>query len=198
MLQPPAERRRIRRHIDNLGHEDDLTSYRAMAYLIRYYGARALEALVEASYSPNVRVRYRVAWALGHTLDPRAFEPLVRLVEDPDPAVRYDSTLGLGILGDPRVIEVLLDLARRCHHDWPAFNGFDRLGLQAAPVMEQLLQEPDAHLRHGAMAVLARLALDHRNGHCAELVRGCLTDPDANVRADAQYWVEELETGRRE
>jgi len=58
--------------------------------------------------------------------------------------------------------------------------------------MEQLLQEPAAHLRHGAMQVLARIALDHDDAHCIELVRGCLEDPDRSVREEARYWLEEL------
>lgn len=192
MTSDAAVRRRIRRHIVTLAHEDDETSYRAMRYLIRYYGSRALDELIEASYSRNVVVRYRAASALGHTRDPRACEPLVRLVEDPDPAVRYESTIALGILGDPRVIAVLIALARRKHADWPAFNGFDRLGFEAVPVMEQLLRDSDPDLRGGAMDVLARIALDHRDAHCIELVRGCLEDADQTVRADACYWLEEL------
>lgn len=197
MANTAAQLRRIRRHIERMGDADIQVSYQAMSYLIRYYGVRALDDLIEASYSVNPITRYRAAWALGHTHDPRAFEPLLRLTEDPDPAVRYDTTVALGILGDPRVIEVLIALARRKHHDWPAFYAFSKLGLPALPVMENLLREPDADLRGGALDVLAGLVEKHRDPHCLELVRSCLGDPDARLREEARDWLAELQVPER-
>lgn len=198
MANTAAQLRRIRRHIERMGDADNQVSYQAMSYLIRYYGVRALDELIEASYSENPITRYRAAWALGHTHDPRAIEPLLRLTEDPNPAVRYDTTVALGILGDPRVIDVLIALGRRKHHDWPAFYAFSKLGLPAVPIMEGLLREPDSDLRGGALDVLARFAKQYRDPHCLELVRSCLGDPDAQLREEARDWLAELGVSERE
>lgn len=190
MNNPPAVQRRIRRHIENLGHPDQELAAHAEAYLIRYYGVRALDDLIEATRSDNAMTRFRAAWVLGYTHDPRAFEPLVPLVEDPDPVVRYETTIALGILGDPRVVPILTELARRNHEDWPAFYAFSKLGRPAIPAMEELLREPHPALRHGALDVLGGLAKEDRDGHCLELVRACLQDPEPIIRSDARYWLE--------
>lgn len=192
MSNPPAVQRRIRRHIENLGHPDQELAAHAEAYLIRYYGMRALDDLIEATRSDNPHTRFRAAWVLGYTRDPRAFEPLVPLVEDPDPVVRYETTIALGILGDPRVVPILTELARRNHEDWPAFYAFSKLGRPAIPVMEEFLREPDPVLRRGAVDTLGGLAEDDGEVHCMELIQACLQDPEPDVRADAHFWLTEL------
>jgi HEAT repeat protein len=192
MSNPPAVQRRIRRHIENLGHSDQELAAHAEAYLIRYYGVRALDDLIEATRSDNAMTRFRAAWVLGYTHDPRAFESLVSLVEDPDSVVRYETTIALGILGDPRVVPVLTELARRNHEDWPAFYAFSKWGRPAIPVMEELLRESDPALRHGALNVLGGFAQEYADAHCVQLVRSCLQDPEPSIRSDAHYWLEEL------
>src|SRR5579872_3031502 len=98
MPNKTAEKRRIKHHIANLNSPDQKVSARAEGYLIRYYGARALEQLTEACSHPNPVVRFRAVWALAYTHDPRAYETILHLADDADERVRYDATIALGIL----------------------------------------------------------------------------------------------------
>jgi HEAT repeat protein len=72
---------RMTKHINDLDSADENVSARAEGYLIRYYGAKALEPLIVACSHSNPQVRFRSAWILGHTHDPRAFDPLLRLTQ---------------------------------------------------------------------------------------------------------------------
>lgn len=189
MATSPDRQRRIRRHIANLNSPDARTSERAEQYLIRYYGASALNELLEACDSRNPVVRFRAAWALGHTRDPRAFETLLRLTDDPDKGVRYDATLALGMLGDPRALQPLTAYFWSRDESRPGADGLCRLGLVSVPVLEDALRRGDPDLRWTAARVLGWLAEEHQDPRCIELLRGCLEDADREVREEASEWL---------
>ncbi len=62
-------------HVANLGSPDQKIARRAEDCLIRYYGSRALEPLIEACADANSQVRDRAVWALGKTHDPALTKP---------------------------------------------------------------------------------------------------------------------------
>ncbi len=105
-------RRRIAGHIASLGSADGETALDAERRLIRF-GAKAVDALLDAASDPRPQVRYRAVWALGKSGADRAFPVICALTEDEDGAVRYDATLALGELGDPRAVPFLEELAQR-------------------------------------------------------------------------------------
>lgn len=105
-------RRRIAKHIDNLGSPDDKTAQQAERYLIRF-GRKGVEPLIEVASSPDPQVRFRAVWALGKSRDSRALPTILHLTDDPDERVCYDAILALGELGDTRAVPVLGEIARR-------------------------------------------------------------------------------------
>jgi len=134
---------------------------RAENYLLRWYGARALEPLIAACSDPNMQVRYRSGWVLGSTHDARAYEPILQLTQDPDGFVRYEAAIALGILGDERAIVPLISLMQQPDEehfvDSAAAMGLVRLGQTAIPaLLEILTRGPEAHQCDAAW-VLGRL-----------------------------------------
>ncbi|MGI4792033.1 MAG: HEAT repeat domain-containing protein [Janthinobacterium lividum] len=104
--------RRIEKHIANLGSSDDNEALHAEICLIRF-GAKAIDALLNAAVDSRSQIRYRAVWALGKSREHRAFSTICSLAEDEDEAVRYDATLSLGELGDPHAIPFLEELVQR-------------------------------------------------------------------------------------
>lgn len=190
-----VESRRIQRHIENLNNEDQKVSSNAERYLIRYYGVRALEPLLESCRHPNPVVRFRAAWALGYTQDPRAYEAILQLTDDPDDGVRYDATIALGILGDERGIEPLTRVFLAHDPSRPGALGFSQIGLKTVPVLEELLRNGDPRVRQRAINVIGGFANDHEDTHCIELLESCANDSDPIIRAEAEFWLEEI-TGK--
>ena len=129
---------RIAKHIANLNSPDQEVSRRAEDYLIRYYGARALEPLLAACDHPNPVVRYRAVWALACTHDSRAYETILRLIDDPDEGVRYDATLALGILGDRRAVRPLVEIALCDDATRPASGALARMRSVGIPALLEI------------------------------------------------------------
>lgn len=182
---PSAKRvkRRIGQHIANLNDPDNKVSSNAEWYLIRYYGIRAFEPLVEACSHPNPIVRLRAAWVLGHTHDPRAYETILRLTEDPDGKVRYDAAIALGILGDIRSVASLIALMsspddQSCI-DSAAAMGLVRLGRPAVSSLLPLLQSGTPSLRRMAASVLGGIGDDVAIEPLATLLSD--DEPDARI-----------------
>jgi HEAT repeat protein len=176
---------RIRRHIDNLNSPDEAVSSRAEGYLMRYYGARALEPLIEACDHPNPVVRFRALWALAHTRDRLAYDTILRLMDDPDERVRYDATVALGVLGDLRAVEPLAEPLLRDDETRPAVMAFIRLGPATIPAMEEILRKGNARARWQAIQVLGNFD-DER---ALALIQQYRDDPDASVREHADHCV---------
>lgn len=181
--------KRIARHIaalnspDTEGIQKD-AAFRAQSYLIRYYGARALEPLLEVTYHLNPVVRYRAAHALGYAKDARALDTLLRLTRDPVGEVRYDAAMALGVLGDERAIDPLIALMstsdlENCV-DSAAATALMRLGKPAIPALLALLQNglPDTRVRSMTANVLGGIG-DER---AIDVLAGLLSDDDADMR----------------
>jgi HEAT repeat protein len=186
------EKRRINQHIINLNSPDPKVSARAEGYLIRYYGARALEPLLEACHHPNPVVRFRAVWALAYTHDPRAYETLLRLTDDPDEGVRYDATIALGILGDDRAIEPLIQMHSRHDATRPGGMAFRRLGLVSVPGLLDVLRRGNPAVRWSVVQVLGDFAEAFGDQRCIELLHDCRNDPDSMVRENTELWLNEI------
>lgn len=110
-------RRRIGRHIANLGNADEPVARKAESRLLRS-GKKAVRQLLEVVSSDNPQVRLRAVYLLGKSGDEQVFPVILRLVCDPDEHVRYDAVMSLGYLGDPHAIPVLEEIAK--HREDPA------------------------------------------------------------------------------
>lgn len=188
-----VEKRRIHQHITNLNSPDEKVSVRAQGYLIRYYGSRALQPLLEACDHSNPVVRFRAVWALGYTHDPRAYETILRLTEDPDEGVRFDATIALGILGDERAIEPLKQIFLRNDVSRQAAGmGFDRMGVKSVPALIELLEQGNPEVRLSVTQVLGGFAQDFSDQRSIELLQVAANDPDPAVRENAEFWLEEI------
>lgn len=181
----PSERRalkQIHRHVAALAHPEGKIAKRAESTLIRYYGARALEALIAACADPNPQMRYRAVYTLGRTQDARAFETILALTEDPVGEVRYDAAIALGRLNDPRAVAPLIALMSEpdkeyCVND-AAATALGYLGLVAVPAVIEALQHGSADARRFAPYVLGGLG----NPAAIPALHELLADPDDYTR----------------
>jgi HEAT repeat protein len=187
-----TDKRRINQHIENLSSADDEVSNRAKVLLMRHYGNRALDELIECCSHVNPAVRFRAVWALGHTQDSRAYETILRLIDDEDEAVRYDATLALGILGDERAIVPLVDIWLGDDQKRPAVDAISKMGLKAFSAVEGVLKFGYPHARWSAVAVLGSFSQEFADVRSMELLQESLNDKDSDVRAHAEYWLQEL------
>jgi len=177
-----AAAKRIKEHIANLGSPDEKVARRAEGLLIRCYGSRALESLIEACSDANVQVRDRAVWALGKTHDSRAYETILCLTTDSEGYVRYDAAMALGVLGDERAIGPLIALMQKPDDqhcvDSAAAMGLNRLGRTAVPALLDVLQNGANLARRLAADVLGGIG-DKR---AVEPLTGLLCDSDKDVR----------------
>lgn len=153
--------RRIQRHVANLAYADNDVAMRAGQTLIRTYGPRALEPLLESCRHPSAQVRFLAVWALAHTRDPRALESILRLTADRDPRVRYDAVMGLGVHGDARGLPTLLEWVQQPDDGndtaGAAAMALVRMGEVAIPAVERLLNEANLPNRDRLESVLRGL-----------------------------------------
>ncbi len=105
--QPPRSKIRMAKWVADLSSSERKIAEHAEACLIRHYGGRSTELLIQACLDASPAVRFRAVWILGKSKDVRAFDSIVVLLEDPDPSVQYDAAYALGELGDPRGFEIL-------------------------------------------------------------------------------------------
>jgi HEAT repeat protein len=192
MPKETVEIRRIKHHITNLNSPVEKVSSRAEDYLIRYYGSRASEQLMEACLHPNPVVRFRAVWALGYTHDPQAYETILHLMDDHEETVRYDATLALGILGDERAIEVLTRILLSNDETRPAADALSRMGIKAVPALMVALDQGDSPVRWSALQVLGNLAKDFGDVGCIESLQAYANDPDAMVGDNTAFWLDEI------
>lgn len=84
---------------------------RALAFMAREDGARALPRVlaVAGDSEASGRLRIAAAWTLGHPLKtfPEAVDALAGLLQDPDPGLRAEAVRSLSLVGTPRALQVL-------------------------------------------------------------------------------------------
>ena len=91
--------------------KNETNPYRAMLAL-RKIGAPAIEALIKAQKSKNIKVRERATETLGDIGEPIAFEALVQTLRDDDDHMRERAAEALGKIGDIRATKPLLNALR--------------------------------------------------------------------------------------
>jgi HEAT repeat protein len=192
MSKETREQRRIRHQINNLNSPEFKVSVRGEHYLIRFYGVRALDQLLEACDHPNPVVRFRAAWALAYTHDPRSYETILRLTDDPEERVRYDAVIALGILGDERAIEPLIRMLLSNDETRPAGSGLDRMGLKTVPALIGILHHCNPDVRVIVVDILGGFAKKFGDERCLELLKEFIQAPGLEVRKNAEYWLDEI------
>ncbi len=111
--QPKSEAEPIAETIDSLveklSSSDGLKRQSARQELA-FIGSPAIPALLKALQSPNERVRWEAAKALGEIRDPLAAPGLVQALEDEEPAVRWlaaSALIALGRASLPSLLQAL-------------------------------------------------------------------------------------------
>ncbi len=105
-------RRRIQKHLAHLGSTDEAIAQKAERRLI-WFGRKAVEQVLPATFSPDPKVRFRAVWVLGKSQDERTLPAILRLTDDPDKRVRYDAVLALGESGHPQAVSALQAIRQR-------------------------------------------------------------------------------------
>ncbi|MBI2934842.1 MAG: HEAT repeat domain-containing protein [Chloroflexi bacterium] len=123
--------------ISQLGSEDESTRDRARRSLVET-GQPAVQALIKAMASDNLRVRWQAAKALGELADPTAAPSLLAALQDPVFDVRWLAVEGLIALG----------------------------GRAAEPTLRMIVQHADIMaVRDGAHHILNHLAMTDKDEH---------------------------------
>jgi len=153
-------RERIAYHISNFADPEVKIACRAEGFLIRCYGDRALDQLVEACQHDDPKVRWRAAWTLGQIGNAEAFEAILNATSDPVSFVRFEAAWALGILGDPRAIEPLVNLVFSPDPLKPSFaaiQGLCELGDLAIPAVSCFIDHPDNEIRFTAISLIDKI-----------------------------------------
>lgn len=183
--------KRLSRRDRRLVEEILLSAARTVKGETRARVAAALEALGsvrEAIRALRSRRRWKRADAaenLGLMRSREAVEPLVALMNDPEPEVRIRAARALGIIrGSTSIrplVRALADPSR-----WSAIRVAEILisvGAEAADELLAAFESLPRHARLSALDVLGRI----RSLRAVGLMKRCLDDPDADIRARAAH-----------
>jgi HEAT repeat protein len=155
----------INRLLDKLADRDGLQRQDARQQLVDM-GKPAVPYLMKALRSPNERVRWEAAKALGQIRDPIAAPALVQTLEDDESAIRWLAAKGLIVLGRASLRPLLealeghsdsLWMREGAHH---VLHTLIREGMadDAIPVMEALEDiEPSIEVPIAAYNVLRKM-----------------------------------------
>jgi len=86
---------------------------RAVHLLASIKDERAVDALIEALESEDLKLRYHAAFALAKTADKKATLPLIKALKDKDFYVRQGAAFALGKIRDERAVDSLIEAYRR-------------------------------------------------------------------------------------
>ena len=153
-------KRNVATLIARLGSADDAEAAEAEDYLIDE-GASAVEPLVDATRSPDPRVRFRAVWALGKIGDLRGVEAVIQLTHDEDEQVSYDAIMALGKFPSAEVIPNLLNWLRQPNTEssLPSAAGtaLIEIGEPALPHLVPLVGNPSAEVRERALQIIDQI-----------------------------------------
>jgi HEAT repeat protein len=148
-------------------------------------------ALRLALKNPDPNIRWRAAMALGEQSDVPAVPDLARLLYDPDKLVQNVAAGALAQIGTRQAVYAL---AAGLGSAQPStvnntMNGLLQLGPAAVPTLISILDSTNSQARRNAVTILGYIA-DPKAAPVLER-KGAL-DPDAEVRAEAQWALEEI------
>jgi HEAT repeat protein len=151
----------------------------------------ALAALRLALWDSDPNIRWRAAMALGEQRDAAAVPRLERLLQDPEKLVQNVAANALAQIGTPEAADAL---AAGLGSAQPStvnntMNGLQRLGSAAVPVLTSILKSGNPQARRNAATLLGYIAEPQAVPALQEAVK----DPDADVRAEAQWALGEIE-----
>lgn len=150
----------------------------------------ALAALRLALRDPNANIRWRAAMALGDQRDAAAVPGLERLLQDPDPLVQNVAANALAQIATPEAIDALAGglggaQPSTVHN---TMKGLQRLGSAAVPMLTSILKSGNPQARRNSATLLGYLA----DPTTAPLLQQAASDPDADVRTEAQWALGEI------
>jgi hypothetical protein len=150
----------------------------------------ALAALRLALWDPNPNIRWRAAMALGAQGDAQAVPRLARLLQDPEKLVQNVAANALAQVGTPEAIDALAGGLGSAQPSTAnnTMNGLQRLGAAAVPVLTSILKSGTPQARHNAATVLGYIA----DPQAVPALQRATSDPDADVRAEAQWALGEI------
>lgn len=155
----------INQLIEQLGDRDGIRRQDAREKLVEI-GSPAVPYLIKVLRSPNERVRWEAAKALGEIRDPWAAPALVQTLEDDEAAIRWLAATGLISLGRPSLRPLLEALEKHSDSMWMRegthriLHALVREGIaeDALPVLEALEDiEPAVEVPIAAYHVLHKL-----------------------------------------
>jgi HEAT repeat protein len=150
----------------------------------------ALAALRLALQDQDPNIRWRAAMALGDQRDAAAVPGLARLLQDPDPLVQNVAANALAQIGTPEATNALavgLGSAQPSTVQ-NTMKGLQRLGSVAVPTLTSILKSGNRQARHNAATLLGYLA----DPATSPTLQQAVSDPDADVRAEAQWALGEI------
>ena len=150
----------------------------------------ALAALRAGLLDPDPNIRWRAAMALGEQQDALAVPRLARLLLDPDKLVQNVAANALAQIGSPEAIDALaagLGSAQPSTVN-STMNGLQRLDIAAVPVLTSILKSSNALARRNAATLLGYIA----DSQAVPALQQAASDPDADVRAEAQWALGEI------
>jgi HEAT repeat protein len=151
----------------------------------------ALAALRLALRDPNPNIRWRAAMALGEQRDAKAVPGLAQLLQDPEKLVQNVAANALAQIGNR---EAVYALAAGLGSSQPStvnntMKGLLRLGPAAVPVLTSILESSNAQARRNAASLLGYIADPKAE---PALQRKAASDPDADVRSEAEWALGEI------
>jgi HEAT repeat protein len=150
-----------------------------------------LDALQLALSDPDPNVRWRAAMALGEQRYAPAAQDLERLLYDPEKLAQNAAASALAQIGTRQAVYAL---AAGLGSAQPStvnntMSGLVKLGPTAVPTLISILESSSAQARHNAITVLGYIADPQA---ALVLQRKATSDPDADVRAEAEWALGEI------
>jgi HEAT repeat protein len=152
----------------------------------------ALATLRLALKDPDPNIRWRAAMALGAQRDVQAVSDLAGLLHDPEKLVQNAAANALAQIGTRQAIYAL---AAGLGSSEPStvnntMNGLQQLGTTAVSTLISILDSSSSQARRNAVTLLGYIA-----DPAAEQVlqRKATSDPDADVRSEAQWALGEIQ-----